>query len=331
MIPDTMQAIEIKEFGPPGVLTLTQQAVPQPKENEILIQVRAAGVNHADLSQRKGFYPPPPGVSTVPGLEVAGEVVGLGSNVKNTMIGDRVTALIAGGGYAQYAVVDESNALPVPQGLSFVEAAAIPENYFTVWTNVFDLGQLKAGETFLVHGGSSGIGTAAIQLARLFGAQVIITAGSGKKCDFCIQLGANYAINYKENDFVAKVLEYTNNSGADVILDMVGGDYTNRNYKAAAVEGRIVQIAFMQGNMVSINLNHLLRKRLKHTGSGLRGREISFKGDIARSLKTHVWPLIEQKKINLVVDSVFKLKDASRAHEYMEASQHIGKIILEID
>lgn len=329
-IPLSMNAVEIVKPGGPEELQLVQREVPNPKANELLIKIRAAGVNRPDVVQRQGHYPAPEGASDIPGLEIAGDVVAIGDQVENFHIGDQVVALLPGGGYAEYAVVHASNALPLPSNFSYVEAAAIPETFFTVWHNVFQLGLLKAGQVFLVHGGSSGIGTTAIQLAKAFGATVITTAGSQAKCDACIELGADHAIPYREQDFVAAVKELTNGRGADVILDMVGGDYTNRNYQAAAINGRIVQIAFLNGAKAEINLSYLMMKRLTHTGSTLRARPVDFKADLAAELKKHVWPLLEKRTIAPVIDMIFPLKDAWRAHKRMEESNHIGKIILDI-
>ena len=330
-IPNKMQAIAIEGTGSPEVLKLIETKVPSISENEILIRVHAAGVNRPDVAQRQGIYPPPPGASPLPGLEVAGEIVKLGKRVNQFKIGDKVTALIAGGGYAQYAAVAADNALPIPTGFDFIQAAALPETFFTVWSNVFDRGSLKTGEIFLVHGGTSGIGTTAIQLAKAFGAKVIATAGSTEKCVACVKLGADLAINYKEKDFVEEVKAFTGKRGVDVILDMIGGDYTNKNYKIAAVDGRIVQIAFLNGHISTVNLNYILVKRLIHTGSTLRARDTEFKSAIAKKLYEKVWPLLEQKKIAPVIDKVFPLTDVIDAHKLMESSNHIGKIMLKID
>lgn len=330
MLADKMKAIEISSFGDPQVLKEVEIDMPQPREQEILVRVRAAGVNRADVAQRQGHYPPPNGVSVLPGLEVAGEVAGLGKNANRFKVGDKVTALMAGGGYAEYATIHQTNALPLPKGYDFILAAAIPENYFTVWSNVFDRGKLKRGESFLVHGGTSGIGTAAIQLAKAFGAHVIATAGSDEKCQACLDFGADYAINYKTNDYTRDVLDYTDNHGVDVTLDMVGGDYTNKNFKVAAADGRIVQIAYLHGNMATVNLNYIMRKRLYFTGSTLRDRDFSFKAEIANELYQQVWPLFADGSIKPIIDKVFLLQDADKAHQRMESSQHIGKIILEV-
>ncbi|MCX7303026.1 MAG: NAD(P)H-quinone oxidoreductase [Hyphomicrobiales bacterium] len=329
-IPARMTAIAITEPGGPRVLKPVERDVPRPGEGEILIRVRAAGVNRPDVQQRKGAYPPPPGASDLPGLEVAGEVAAIGAGVKRWHGGDQVCALTPGGGYAEYVTVHESNALPVPGGFTLTEAAALPENYFTVWHNVFQRGGLKQGETLLVHGGSSGIGTTAIQLAAAFGAYVITTAGSAEKCTACLKLGADRAVNYRLEDFVHAVKDATNGKGADVILDMVGGDYVARNYNAAAVEGRIVQIATQAGAVASTDFAKLMVKRLTHTGSTLRPRSVEFKGGIAAALEAEVWPLLGVRKVAPVLDMIFPLHDAWRAHERMEDGEHIGKIVLDV-
>jgi len=329
-IPAKMTVIAISEPGGPRALKPEQRDVPRPGEGEILIRVRAAGVNRPDVQQRKGLYPPPPGASDLPGLEVAGEVAAVGAGVKRWHGGDQVTALTPGGGYAEYVAVHESNALPLPAGYAFTEAAALPENYFTVWHNLFQRGGLKAGETVLVHGGSSGIGTTAIQLASVFGAHVITTAGSTEKCDACLKLGAERAVNYKEEDFVAAVKKATDGKGADVILDMVGGDYVMRNYHAAAVDGRIVQIGTQAGAVASADFARLMVKRLTHTGSTLRPRSVEFKGEIAAALEAQVWPQLATRRIAPVMDMIFPLTEAWRAHERMEEGEHIGKIMLDV-
>jgi putative PIG3 family NAD(P)H quinone oxidoreductase len=304
--------------------------VPQPGPAEILVKVHAAGVNRPDVMQRKGIYPAPPGASDLPGLEVAGQVVAIGEGAVRWGIGDRVCALTPGGGYAEYVTVHASNALPLPAGFTYTEAAALPETYFTVWHNVFERGALKAGETLLVHGGTSGIGTTAIQLAVAFGATAIATAGSSEKCQLCVKLGANRAINYREEDFVAVVKEATGGKGANVILDMVGGDYVSRNYSAAAVDGRIVQIATQGGAIASADLVKLMTKRLVHTGSTLRPRSTEFKGAVAVALEAQVWPLLATRTVAPVMDMIFPLKDAWRAHERMEEGDHTGKIVLDV-
>ncbi|MDP2122290.1 MAG: NAD(P)H-quinone oxidoreductase [Hoeflea sp.] len=325
-----MRAVEIREPGGPEVLQITTRERPVPKEREVLVRVLAAGINRPDCLQRQGAYPPPPGASDIPGLEIAGEVVAAGAAVTRFKPGDRVCALVPGGGYAEFCCVDETNALPAPGGLTMTEAAALPETFFTVWHNVFQRGGLKAGETFLVHGGTSGIGTTAIQLAKAFGARVLATAGSEAKCAAMRDLGADVAINYRESDFVDAVREATGGKGVDLILDMVGGDYINRNYKAAAVEGRIVQIAFLKGRQAEVDFSLLMMKRLTHTGSTLRARDIAFKAKIADELRQHVWPLLSERKVLPVMDSIFPMEQASAAHQRMEDGDHIGKIVLDM-
>jgi putative PIG3 family NAD(P)H quinone oxidoreductase len=327
----TMKAIEITKPGGPQVLATCERAVPEFDDGQVLIKVTAAGVNRPDCFQRAGFYPPPKGASDIPGLEISGKIVAHGGTSCRFSIGDSVLALVTGGGYSEYVVADEGCILPVPSGLSMIEAAALPETFFTVWHNVFQRGGLVSGETLLIHGGSSGIGTTAIQLAKNFGAKVIITAGSAEKCEACQKLGADVAINYREQDFVEVVRENTANAGADLILDMVGGDYVERNYQAAAIDGRIVQIALLQGATNTVNHMQLMIKRLTHTGSTLRARSVAFKSIIARELEQQVWPLIEQGKIRPVIDRVFPLEQAAAAHERMEGSAHIGKIILDVN
>jgi len=329
-LPATMTAVAITEPGGPMVLKPEKRPVPQPGPGEILIRVRAAGVNRPDVFQRMGAYPPPPGASDLPGLEAAGTVAAVGPGVQRWSVGDEVTALTPGGGYAEYCLVHESNALPVPHGFTFTEAAAIPESFFTVWHNVFERGGLQPGESFLVHGGTSGIGTSAIQLASAFGSYVIATAGSAEKCDACLKLGADRAVNYREEDFVRVVRDATNGKGVDVILDMVGGDYVARNYDAAAVDGRIVQIATLNGAKATADFSKLMVKRLTHTGSTLRPRTVEFKGRIATELERRVWPLLAQRKIAPVMDMIFPLREAWRAHERMQEGEHIGKIVLDV-
>lgn len=329
-LPSKMTAVAISEPGGPLALKPETRGLPHPGSGEILIRVRAAGVNRPDVLQRLGAYPPPPGASDLPGLEVAGEVAALGKGAERWREGDLVTALTPGGGYAEYVVVHESNALPIPHGFTFTEAAAIPETFFTVWHNVFQRGELKAGESILVHGGSSGIGTTAIQLAKSFGATVITTAGSSEKCEACEKLGADKAVNYREEDFVAAVKDLTGGKGVNVILDMVGGDYISRNYKAAAADGRIVQIAFLQGSKAEVDFLQLMVKRLTHTGSTLRPRTTEFKAQIASELEEKVWPLLVERKISPIMDMIFPLKEAWRAHERMEEGNHIGKIVLDV-
>jgi putative PIG3 family NAD(P)H quinone oxidoreductase len=300
------------------------------REREILIRVRAAGVNRPDVQQRKGAYPPPSGASDLPGLEVAGEVAALGPGTKRWRVGDLVCALTPGGGYAEYCRVHETNALPIPHGFTFTEAAALPETFFTVWHNVFERGGLKGGETLLVHGGSSGIGTTAIQLAKAFGARVVTTVGSEDKREACLALGADRAVNYRSEDFVAATREATGGEGANVILDMVGGDYVARNYDAAAVEGRIVQISVMGGAQGTADFAKLMVKRLVHTGSTLRPRTVEFKAGVAAALEAQVWPLLAARRVAPVMDMIFPLREAWRAHERMEEGAHIGKIVLDV-
>jgi len=330
-LPATMTAIGLPTPGGPEALVPVERPVPVPGAGEILVKVAAAGVNRPDVMQRKGLYPPPPGAPDIPGLEIAGEVVALGAGVTRWRLGDKVCALVSGGGYAQYCLADEGSALPVPAGLSMVEAAALPETFFTVWTNVFDLAGLKEGERFLVHGGTSGIGTTAIQLAKAFGATVFTTAGSAEKCEVCRQLGADVAIDYKTDDFVAVVKEKSGGKGVNVILDMVGGSYIARNYEAAAPQARLVQIAFMEGSKVQIDFMRLMLKRLSHMGSTLRSRPKAEKAAIAASLVEKVWPLIEAGKVKPVMDQSFPLEKASEAHARMESSAHIGKIMLAVE
>ncbi len=326
-LPAQMTVIGIKAPGGPDVLVPEQRPVPAPGADEILVKVAAAGVNRPDVMQRKGLYPPPPGASDIPGLEIAGEIVALGSGIKRWKTGDRVMALVSGGGYAEYCIAHAAHTLPVST-LPMVEAAAVPETTFTVWHNVFERGGLKAGETLLVHGGSSGIGTTAIQLAKQFGARVIITAGSEDKCEACRKLGADLAINYKTEDFVAATKAATGDAGANVILDMVGGDYIGRNYEAAAVEGRIVQIAFMGSAKAEVNFMRLMLKRLHHTGSTLRARSVADKAAIARAVEDNVLPLLAAGKVKPAIYKTFPLREAAAAHALMESSAHIGKIVL---
>jgi NADPH:quinone reductase len=327
-IPDMMRAVVADGTGGPEVLTVVQRPVPQPKEGEILVKVRVAGVNRPDVAQRQGGYPPPPGAPDILGLEIAGDAVAAGPGATRFAVGTPVMALVPGGGYADYAIAHESNALPVPDGLFMEEAGAIPETYFTVWTNVFDRGRLQEGETLLVHGGTSGIGTTAIQLAKAFGAKVVATAGSPEKCEACLRLGADVAVNYRTEDFVASVKDATGGRGADVILDMVGGDYISRNYEAAAQDGRIVQIAFLGGGKAEVDFRRLMVKRLTHTGSTLRPRSVAEKAVIARALEEKVWPLLAQGRCRPVMDSTFPLEDVVKAHARMDGGEHIGKIIL---
>ncbi|MBN9435251.1 MAG: NAD(P)H-quinone oxidoreductase [Bosea sp.] len=329
-LPETMTAVAIREPGGPEVLTAVERPVPRPRPGEVLIRVAAAGVNRPDVFQRRGGYPPPAGASDLPGLEIAGTIAALGAGVGGHAIGDPVTALVSGGGYAGFAVAPAGSALPVPAGLSMVEAAALPETVFTVWHNVFERGRLEAGETLLVHGGSSGIGTTAIQLGVARGARVLATAGSPAKCAACIRLGAGRAIDYRREDFVSATLEATDGKGADVILDMVGGDYVPRNIAAAAVDGRIVQIAFLGGSRVDADFQRLMVKRLTWTGSTLRARPDEFKARLAAEVRRHVWPLVESGEMRPVIDRTFPLAAAAEAHRRMESSENVGKIVLTI-
>lgn len=326
-LPERMTAIEIESPGEPEVLVPGARPVPKPGAGEVLIEVAAAGVNRPDVLQRKGGYPPPPGASDIPGLEIAGRVVALGPDAGGLKTGDEVTALVTGGGYAEYCAAPAPQCLPVPNGLSLTEAAAIPETFFTVWSNVFDRARLEAGESLLVHGGSSGIGTTAIQLATALGARVFATAGSAEKCRACGDLGAERAINYHEEDFV-EVVKAATGQGVDVILDMVGGDYIQRDIKALAPEGRLCFIAFLGGAKAEVDFLPVMLKRLTITGSTLRARDVAFKGAIAKNLRETVWPLIEAGKIKPVIHKTFPLARAAEAHRLMESGSHIGKIVL---
>ncbi len=323
-----MTAIEIREPGPPQVLRAVPRPVPQPQAGEVLIRVAAAGVNRPDVLQRKGLYPPPPGASDIPGLEVAGEVIATAPDVREPAVGARVCALVAGGGYAQYSVAPAVQCLPVPGPLTLEEAAALPETFFTVWLNVFERARLQPGETLLVHGGSSGIGTTAILLGKAFAARVIVTAGTAAKCAACRELGAELAINYRETDFVEATLRATDGKGADVILDMVGGDYVARNVAAAAPEGRIALIATQGGVKAEIDLRQMMSKRITLTASTLRPQSVQNKGRLARVLRERVWPLFASKGLKPVIYARFPLTDAAGAHKLMESDTHIGKIVL---
>lgn len=325
-LPKQMITIEIEN----GVLKPGRRAVPTPSANQVLIKVEAAGVNRPDVTQRQGLYPPPPDASDIPGLEVAGTIQALADNINHLNIGDRVCALVTGGGYAEYCLASAALCLPVPEGLSFTQAAGLPETFFTVWSNVFDRAQLQPGETLLVHGGTGGIGTTAIQLAKAFNAKIIITAGSAAKCKFCLQLGVDAAINYREQDFVEEIKRLTDDKGVDVILDMIGGDYFPRNLKCMADDARLVQIAVQMGLKAEINLLPVMLKRLTITGSTLRARDDAFKAAIAKQLFDKVWPLLTSGDIKPVIHSTFALSDAAKAHQLMESSQHIGKIILTV-
>jgi NADPH2:quinone reductase len=327
-LPLTMSAIEIASPGGPEVLRLASLPVPTPGPGELLVEVKAAGVNRPDVLQRKGGYPPPPGAPATPGLEIAGTVVAKGAATRRFRIGDALCALVPGGGYAQYCLVAEPNAMPLPEHLSLIEAAAVPETFMTVWTNVFDRARLKRGETFLVHGGSSGIGTTAIMLASAFGAQVFATAGSDEKCAACRALGAATAINYRTQDFAEAILEATQGRGIDVILDMVGGDYVERNIRCAAKDGRIIFIAFLKGSRIELDLLPMMLKRLTLTGSTLRPRSVEEKAAICRALENNVWPLIASGAVKPQIYRTFPLAQAAKAHALMESSEHIGKIVL---
>ena len=324
---ETMRAIEITKPGGPEVLQVTQRPVPEPEQGQVVIKVGWAGVNRPDALQRAGAYAPPPTASDLPGLEASGEVVAIGAGVSGIALGDRVCALLPGGGYAEYVATPAAHCLPVPEGMGMKEAACLPETFFTVWSNVFMRGGLKAGERFLIHGGSSGIGTTAIQLANAFGARVFVTAGNAEKCAACVELGAEKAINYREEDFVAVMKEQ---GGADVILDMVGGSYIARNIDALDLEGRLVQIAFLGGPKAEINFAPLMMKRLTMTGSTLRPQSDLAKARIATELREAVWPLLASGRVAPVMDSEFDFEDAAGAHAHMEASGHIGKIVLKV-
>lgn len=329
-IPTEMTYIRIERPGPPEMLVPARMPVPAPGPGEVLIQVAAAGINRPDMLQREGGYPPPPGASDVPGLEVAGTVVAVGEGVARWQVGQPVMALVISGGYAEYCVAPAVQVLPIPTSLSMVEAGGIPETFFTVWANVFDRGRLQAGESFLVHGGSSGIGTTAIQLAHAFGAKVLATVGSADKQRACEALGAQRAIDYRTEDFVAVVKAETDGKGVDVILDMVGGPYVERNLHALAVEGRLVQIAWLQGAKVQANFMPVMLKRLTWTGSTLRPRSVEQKGEIARALEARVWPLLAAGQVKPLIHATFPLAEAAAAHRLMESSQHIGKIVLTV-
>ena len=329
-VPTTMTAIEISQPGGPDVLEPVERPTPQPGPGDILIRVSAAGVNRPDLLQRQGNYPPPPGASDIPGLEVAGTVAALGAEVTGWAVGDTVCALLAGGGYAEYAAVPALQCLPVPDGLSLLEAAALPETLFTCWTNMVDGGQLKAGESILIHGGSSGIGTIGIQLAKLLGARVSATAGSAAKCAACVTLGADLAIDYKAEDFVAALKTVTGKRGIDVVLDMVGGDYVRRNIEVMAQGGRHVSIASLGGAEATIPIFKVMQKRLVLTGSTLRARSAAEKGAIAASLRLNVWPAISAGRLRPLIQATFPLAHAAEAHRMLEVGDHIGKIVLAI-
>ena len=324
--PEYMRAIEIVD----GALKPTERPLPKPSANQVLIKVAAAGVNRPDVMQRKGLYPAPIGASDIPGLEIAGTIVVLGENINHLKTGNTVCALVTGGGYAEYCLASATLCLPIPEGLSFIQAAALPETFFTVWSNLFDCARLLPNETLLIHGGSSGIGTTAIQLARAFAARVIVTAGSEAKCNACMELGADAAINYKSQDFVEEIKQLTGHQGVNVILDMIGGDYFPRNLQCMDYDARLVQIAIQNGAKAEINLLPVMLKRLTITGATLRARDDAFKADIAQKLHKNVWPLLASGKIKPIIDSTFALGDAAKAHEFIESSQHIGKIILTV-
>ncbi len=328
MLPKTMTVIEAREAGGPEVLAVAERPVPEPGHGEVLIKVRAAGVNRPDVIQRQGLYPPPKGASDLLGLEVAGHIAALGPGAERYKIGDAVCALVNGGGYAQFVTAPEATTLPIPGGLSMEEAASLPETVFTVWNNIFERGNLKPGEWLLVHGGGGGIGTTAIQIASALGAKVITTVGSAAKVRDCEALGAVRAINYREEDFVEVVRETTGGHGADVILDMVGGDYIERNLRAAALEGRIVQIAFLKGSKVELDLMRLMMRRLTLTGSTLRAQPAEAKARMAKAIEHLVWPLYADGRLKPVIDSTFKLEDAVGAHRRIDDPEHIGKIVL---
>lgn len=329
-LPLDMTVVEIAAPGGPEQLKPKQRPVPKPGEGEVLVRVAAAGVNRPDVMQRQGRYPPPAGASDLPGLEIAGEIAALGPKVAGLSVGDKVTALLAGGGYAQYAIAAAPLCLPVPVGISMVEAAAIPETFFTVWTNLFDRGRCKAGETVLIHGGTSGIGTTAIQLAAAWGARVFATAGSDEKVQACLKLGAIRAINYRTQDFVEVMRTETGGRGVDVILDMVAGSYVARNLDLAALEGRVVTISLLGGAKAEINMGTILTKRLTLTGSTLRSRTVAQKAEVADAVRKNIWPLLAAGRVRPVIHATFPLAEASEAHRLMESSNHIGKIVLTI-
>jgi NADPH:quinone reductase len=327
-----MKAIIITQPGAPEVLQIVERPKPVCAAKEVLVKVAAAGINRPDIAQRKGNYPPPANApQDIPGLEIAGTIAEVGADVTRWKVGDKVCALVIGGGYAEYCNVPEGQCLPIPENLSFIEAASLPETFFTVWSNVFDRGQLKPGESLLVHGGSSGIGVAAIQMANAMGSTVYITAGSDEKCKFCEDLGATKAINYKTENFRDEIIKLTNNKGVDVILDMIGGDYTPLNLQSLADEGRLVMINMMKGKDVAIDLALVMRKRLNITGSMLRSRDVAFKSAIAQNLEKHIWPLLASGKIKPIIYKVFLAGQAPGAHQLMESSEHIGKIVLDFE
>jgi len=325
-----MKFINITKAGTPDVLKLEEREKPSISQGQVLIKVEAAGVNRPDVFQRLGLYPPPPGASDIPGLEIAGEVIEKADDVSWLQLGDKVCALVSGGGYAQFCAAEASLCLPVPQGFSPTQAAALPETFFTVWSNLFDRGRLVSGETVLIHGGSSGIGTCAIQMAKAFAARVFVTAGNDEKCQACLELGADLAINYNQEDFSEVCKQASDGYGVDVILDMVAGDYINKNINLAAADGRIVMIAALKGFKAEVDFQALMRNRLTLTGSTLRPRSVEFKAEIAQNLQKHVWPLLVSGQIKPVIHAVFPLAEAAKAHTMMESSTHIGKIILSL-
>jgi putative PIG3 family NAD(P)H quinone oxidoreductase len=329
-VPDQMTVVEIAAPGGPEQLKTAIRPVPRPGAGEVLVRVAAAGVNRPDVMQRQGNYPPPPGASDIPGLEIAGEIVALGANVSALSVGDKITALLSGGGYAEYAVAAAPLCLPIPDGLNMVEAAALPETHFTVWTNLFERGGCKSGDTVLIHGGTSGIGTTAIQLARAWGARVFATAGSPEKARACESFGAAHGIDYRTEDFVEVIRRETEGRGVDVILDMVAGSYVARNFQAAAMEGRIVVISLIGGSRAEISMGAMLTKRLTLTGSTLRARTVAQKAAVAEGVRRNVWPLLSSGRVRPVIHATFPLAKASEAHRLMESSQHIGKIVLTV-
>jgi len=329
-LPQTMKQVRFSGYGGPEVIESETAPVPQPGPGQVLIAVAAAGINRPDCLQRAGGYPPPPGATPIPGLEVSGHIVAVGDGVSTCRVGEAVCALVISGGYAEYAIADEALCLPVPKPLSLLEAGGLPETYYTVYDNVFTRGRLKKGETILIHGGSSGIGSTAIQLARHAGATVYATAGSPEKCDFCRSLGADEAIDYRAQDFDTEVRRLTDGKGVDVVLDMVGGPYIQRNLDILALEGRLVQIAFLQTSKVDLNLMNIMLRRLTLTGSTLRARSVALKAEIARNLRRDVWPLLEAGTVRPIIHATFPLEQARKAHELMESSTHLGKIMLEV-
>jgi NADPH:quinone reductase len=330
MIPETMAHVVVTTPGGPEVLRIGTSPTPHPGAGDVLIRVAAAGVNRPDVLQRQGKYPPPPGASLILGLEVAGTIAACGANVTEWRVGDEVCALVAGGGYAEFCVAPAPQCLPIPGGCTMVEAAALPETVFTVWTNIFQRGRLTAGEVVLIHGGSSGIGTTAIQIARALGARVFATAGTAEKCAACERLGAEAAFNYRETDFVAEVQRVTDGAGVDVVLDMVGGSYVARNLASLRTDGRLVQISFLEGSHVELELRTVMTKRLTITGSTLRPRSVAEKGALAREVLAHVWPLVADGRVRPVIDGTYPLSAASAAHRRMDSGEHIGKIVLTV-